>query len=140
VSEISLSEDGSRTLREAEKACWETNVAIVAPEHLLAGALTVLAEAGHQGLPTAEVLQRALMAAQGTGEQPLDSNVMFGSSARTALNFVALGVREAGGTMVDAAGIAAGTIRSGELNPMFFSALGWSKEALLEAIQATGGT
>jgi hypothetical protein len=123
-------------LKEAENYCWRTNVAIVAPEHLLAGALLVLATAGHPGVPSAEQLEAAVVASQGSGSEELNSNVMFGSGARMALNYVVAGVRQAGGTEVNALLMAAGTIDSGEVNPMFYSALGTTRAALLEALAA----
>jgi hypothetical protein len=43
-------------------------------------------------------------------------------------------VRLAGGSELGAAEIASGTIRSGEINPMFYSSLGWSKANLAAAL------
>src|SRR5206468_1482283 len=84
VSEIALTADGERALKEAENFCWRTNVAIVAPEHLLAGALLVLGIAGHPGAPSAEQLEAAVLASQGHGSEELSNSVMFGSGARMA--------------------------------------------------------
>jgi hypothetical protein len=137
VSEVALTADGERALKEAENYCWRTNVAIVAPEHLLAGALLVLTSAAYPGAPTAEELEAAVLASQGSGSEELSNSVMFGSGARMALNFVAAGVRESGGTEVTALAVAEGTIGSGEVNPTFFGALGTTKRELLEALIGT---
>ena len=59
---------------------------------------------------------------------------MFGSGAREAINFIAGGVRRSGGTEITALAIATGTIGSGEVGPMFFGALGTTREALLSAL------
>jgi hypothetical protein len=134
VSEVALTADGERALKEAENYCWRTNVAIVAPEHLLAGALLVLTAAGYPGAPSAEQLDAAVLASQGSGSEELSTSVMFGSGARMALNHVAAGVRGSGGTQVTALAVAAGTIDSGEVNPMFFGTLGTTKRELLQAL------
>ena len=131
MAEITLAADGERALEEAQAYCQCTNVAIVAPEHLLAGALRVLSEAGVDGLPPPESLDAAILASQGSSEDRLDANVMFGSAAREAINFTAAGVGRAGGSQINAALIAAGTIASGEVGPMFYAALGLTKEELL---------
>jgi len=137
VSEVTLAPDGERTLREAQNLCYRTNVAIVAPEHLLAGALTVLNAAGLAGLPDATTIESAIVMTQGEGSQQISENVMFGSAAREAINGIAGAVREAGGTQITALILAAGTIASGEVNPMFYGALGTTKAALLAALQAS---
>jgi hypothetical protein len=132
--EIALTPDGERALAEAQRYCGRMHVAIMGPEHLLAGALLVLGQSGHPGVPAPEALEAALMASQGSGTEPLAANVMFGSAAREAINFTAGGVRGAGGTDITALAIAAGTIASGEVGPMFFGALGTTREALLSAL------
>jgi hypothetical protein len=134
VSEVTLSEDGTRALREAENFCWKTNVAILAPEHLLAGALTVLAGGGWPHLPGEDALVAGVTAIHASGSEALTDNVMWGSSARQALNAVAGAVQAAAGTTIDARIIAAGLMDSGEVNPMFYGAIGTSKAALLEAL------
>jgi hypothetical protein len=134
LSEIGLDDSGERALREAENVCWRSNVAIIAPEHLLGGALLVLVAAGELESPSAEQVAAAIEAAQGTGSESLQSNVMFGSAARAALNFTAMAVRNGGSSIIDARAIAAGTIASGEVNPMFFASLGTTRAALLEAL------
>ncbi|MBI2765969.1 MAG: hypothetical protein HYX53_08680 [Chloroflexi bacterium] len=134
MAEVSLTEEGGRVLREAEQFCWRTNVAIVAPEHLLAGALLVLSQAGRPGLPPPETLEAALLDAQGSGDTELTSNVMFGSAAREAINGTALAVRQAGGTLIDARILAMGVIASGEVTPMFFGALGTTRQELMAAL------
>lgn len=134
TAEVALSPDASRALGEAESFCRAANVAIAAAEHVLAGALLVLHTDGRVGLPGKDELEAALTAVQGTGSEALTSAVMFGSAAREALNGIVGAVRAAGGTVVDARIIAAGCIESGEVNPMFFSALGSTRQALLDAL------
>lgn len=134
MAEIGLTADGQRALVEAQAYCERTNVAIVAPEHLLAGALRVLVEGGAARLPLPDQLAAAVLASQGSSDDRLDANVMFGSAAREAVNFTAAGVGRAGGTEISAALIAAGTIASGEVGPMFYAALGLTKEELLSRL------
>lgn len=134
TGEVTLSEDAGRALREAENFCWRMNVGIVAPEHLLAGCLKVLNIAGAAGLPADEALEAALLMAQGMSEDKLTQNVMFGSAARDAVNFTARLVREAGGGEINTLTLAYGLIESGELGPMFFSALGTTKAEMVEAL------
>jgi hypothetical protein len=134
VSEITLSEDGTRALREAENLCWKTNVDILAPEHLLAGALLVLAGGGWAQLPGDDELMAGVTAIHASGSEALTDNVMWGSSARQALNAVAGAVQAAAGTVIDARVIAAGLMDSGEVHPMFYGAIGTSKAALFQAL------
>lgn len=110
-------------------------MAIVAPEHVLAGALLVLINAGHAGAPPADQLQAAVLASQGTGSETLRENVMFGSAAREAIAFAARVVQQSGGTELGALEIALGTIASGEVNPMFYSTLGMERAGLVEALE-----
>jgi hypothetical protein len=135
MAEVTLSADGERTLREAQNLCYRTNIAIVAPEHLLAGALLVLGQAGANGLPDASTIESAILMSQGQGSTTISENVMFGSAAREAINGIAGAVREAGGMQITALILAAGTIESGEVNPMFYSALGTTKAELLNLLQ-----
>lgn len=132
--ELRLGDDAERALREAENFCWRTNVAILGAEHLLAGALVVLGATGLAGMPTAAVVEAALVAVQGVGAEELSDNVKFGSAARDALAATALRLRESGETLMDALAIARGVIESGEVNPMFFGELGVAKEQLLAAL------
>jgi len=134
ADQITLTEDAGRAFREAENFCWRTNTGIVAPEHLLAGCLRVLNAVGFPGLPADEQVEQALLMAQGMSEDALTQDVMFGSAARDALNFTARLVREAGGGEIDPLTLAYGVIQSGELGPMFFSALGTTKAELLAAL------
>jgi hypothetical protein len=136
VTEITLSADGERAMREANGFCWRANVAIVAPEHLLAGALLVLAEGGTPGLPDADTLREALLMVVGSGDTPLDTQVMYGSAAREAMNATARAVREAGEAVIDARVIALGTIDSGEVSPGFYTALHTTKAALRTILSA----
>lgn len=136
ANEVSLSESGARALREAENFCWRMNVGIVAPEHLLAGCLKVLNEEGVTGLPAEAALESALRMAQGMSEDELTQNVMFGSAAREAVNFTAALVRQAGGGEIDPRTLAYGILQSGELGPMFFMALGTTKQTVLAALGA----
>ena len=131
TDEITISDDGARALREAKNYCWRSNVAIVAPEHLLAGALLVLGSSGVTGIPEVAALNEAVLAVHGSGSEPLQDNIRFGSAAREALNAMAVQLQEAGGTVVDARTIARGVIESGEVNPMFYSALAVTRQELL---------
>ena len=133
-NEITLAESASRAMQEAENFCWRANVGIVAPEHLLAGCLKVLNAAGHPGLPPDDHLESALLMAQGMSEETLTQNVMFGSAAREAINFTARLVAQAGGGEIDPLTLAYGIIQSGELTPMFFTALATTKSELLHAL------
>ena len=138
MAEVSLSKDAERAMQEAETFCSRSNVGIVAPEHLLAGCLVVLNASGFPGLPDDERLGEALLLAQGMSEDALTQNVMFGSAAREALSYTAALVRQAGGGEIDALTLAYGVIQSGEVGPMFFSALGTAKADLVKAL--AGGT
>ncbi|MBI5947850.1 MAG: hypothetical protein HY875_06920 [Chloroflexi bacterium] len=133
-AEITLGPDGERALREAERFCWEANVAILAAEHLLAGALLVLHRGGDAALPGEAALKAALLATLGRGDETLTDNVMWGSAARQALNTTARLLAESGKTVIGAREVAAGVIASGEAGPMFFSALGTTKADLLVAL------
>ena len=93
--------------------------------------------AGFPGLPADERVEQALLMAQGMSEDALTQNVMFGSAAREAVNFTARLVREAGGGEIDTLTLAYGVIQSGEVGPMFFSALGTTKAELLAALSAS---
>ncbi len=128
-AEVTLGADAGRALKEAENCCWRANVAIVAAEHILAGALVVLRPT-LPALPSAEAVEAALLASQGAGSEPLTSQVMFGSSARDAISMVARWAREAGIGEISAQLLAIGVIESGEIGPMFFSALGADRKAL----------
>lgn len=136
--QLGLTDDGARALQEAQNFCWRANIAIVAAEHVLAGALLVLSQSGASQLPAKEALEAALAGAQGLGEPGMANQVMFGSAARDAINTTAGGVRAAGGTQIDARLLAAGVIESGEVNPMFFSALGRTKAEILASIAELG--
>jgi len=87
-------------------------------------------------LPADEAVEAALLMAQGMSEDKLTQNVMFGSAARDAVNFTARLVREAGGGEINTLTLAYGLIESGELGPMFFSALGTTKAATVGALAA----
>ena len=134
MAEVTVGEAAARALQAAENYCCRSNTGIVAPEHLLAGCLQVLNASGFPGLPVDAQLVGALLMAQGMSEDALTQNVMFGSAAREAINFTARLVREAGGGEIDARTLAYGIIQSGELGPMFFSALGTTKTDLLAAL------
>ena len=133
-AQVALTPDGERTLQEAQNYCWRANVAIVGAEHLLAGALLVLGQAGKAGVPAAPALESALMLAQGAGETAHSNQVMFGSAARDALNATVSAARERGVSLVDAVVIALGVIDSGEVNPMFYASLGVPRAELRAAV------
>ncbi len=137
--EVGLSEDGNRAIQEAQNFCSRANVAIVAADHLLAGALAVLADGGDTAVPARAALEAALMLTQAAGDETLSQQVMFGSSARDAINDTARKVRESGGTTINARTIALGTIDSGEVNPMFYGSLGVTRMALRAAIGGNEG-
>ena len=130
-NEVRLTEDGERALKEAQNFCWRHHVAIVAAEHVLAGALVVAQQNGLGGLPTRENIEAAVIACIGTGTEQLTDNVMFGSSARDVINDTARRLREANGTDLDAITLARGVTESGEVGPRFFSALGIDRQNLL---------
>lgn len=134
MAEITLSDDGGQVLREAEKLCYSTNTAIAAAEHLLAAALFVLRKEGVPGMPENEALTAGVLAIHGRSDEPISGQVMWGSTAREALNETARKVGEAGETTIDARKLALGLIDSGEVNPMFYGEMGTTKDALLGAL------
>ncbi len=134
MSEMRLSADGERSFMEAQQLCLATNVAIVAPEHVLAGALLVLHESGHAGLPEVETVARAIVATQAVGDAALQDSPMFGSAARQAISECSRIVRQSGGSEIGALELALGTIASGEVNPMFYGALGLTKQDLIATL------
>lgn len=130
-AEVVLTEDGERALKEAQNFCWRHHVAIVAGEHVLAGALVVAQQNGLKGLPTRENIEAAVVACVGTGSEQLSSNVMFGSAARDVINETARRLAAADGTRLDALTLARVAIESGEVGPRFYDALGTTKGELL---------
>lgn len=131
---LSLSPDGERALREAENFCWRANIAILASEHMLAGALLVLGRAGRAGLPDEAALGAGLASIYGTGSEPLSDKVTWGSNARDALNQALGALVQSGTSFVDARAIALGIIASGEVNPGFYIAAGSSKDAIVASL------
>ena len=136
MAEIRLAPDGERVLREAERMCYATNVAITAPEHLLSAALSILNADGATGLPAQDALEAGVLAIHGMSDEPISGQVMWGSAAREALNATARAVAEAGQTTIDARRLALGLMDSGEVNPMFYGAMGTTKEAIRTALGA----
>lgn len=134
MAEIRLAEDGERVLREAERMCYATNVAITAPEHLLAAALSVLTADGAKGLPAQDGLENGVLAIHGMSDEPISGQVMWGSAAREGLNATARAVAEAGQSVIDARRLALGLMDSGEVNPMFYGAMGTTKDAIRAAL------
>jgi hypothetical protein len=134
--EVRLDESGARALREAQDFCQRANVAIVGAEHLLAGALAVLADSSAAGIPGRDALESALMLAQGAGSAAISEQVMFGSAAREAINDTAGAVRKAGATTVGARELAIGAIVSDNVSPMFFATLGTTRAALRSALES----
>lgn len=122
-------------MREAENFCWQANVAILASEHLLAGALLVLGRSGIGGLPGEDALRAGLAAIHGTGSEPLTDNVMWGSNARDALEQALASLVEGGGNVVDARTIARGLVASGEINPAFYAAAGTTKATVVSVLE-----
>ena len=135
--ELSLTHDGNRALREAENICQRADVQILAAEHLLAGAM-LAATAECPGIPALATLEAAAAAIHGQGMEPSESNVMWGSSAREALNATVGQLREKGVTMVTARLIALGVIASGEVNPEFYEVLGMTRKELLVVLSGGG--
>jgi hypothetical protein len=136
--EIRLDPGGQQALKEAQMFCYRANVAIVAAEHLLAGALAVLSDGGRSAVPGREALEGALTLAQGSGDESLSQQVMFGSAARDAINTTAARLREAGGSVIDAGTLALGVIDSGEVSPMFYGSLGTTRAALRASVAGGG--
>lgn len=136
MAELRLTAEGERALREAEKLCYALNTGIQAAEHLLCGALVVLAEAGVAGIPTLDRLRSALETIHGSGSEPLTQQVMPGSSFRTALNETARATIARGETDIDARVLVRGIIESGETNPTFYAAAGTTREELLALVDA----
>ncbi|MDW8047589.1 MAG: hypothetical protein RMK15_09965 [Chloroflexota bacterium] len=134
AEEVRLTAEGQRALREAEQLCWRMNVAIEAPEHLLAGALLVLGESGTVGLPDRTRIEEALLLVHGAGAERLREQVMPSPGARAALNHAVRRLREAGGTDFGARELALGVIESGEVNPLFYRGLGISRDELARLI------
>jgi hypothetical protein len=127
---VQLLDDAKRALREAENFCLRANVAILAPEHLLAGALLILGRGGRP-CPGQEALEAALASTVGTGSLTLTDNVMFGSGAKAAVEAALTAAAGRGQEIVGALDIAMGVIASGEVNPMFYAALDTDADALL---------
>lgn len=134
--EVRLDESGARALREAQLFCARANVAIVGAEHLLAGALAVLADRKAPDIPGRDQLEAALMLTQGMGSGAFAEQIMFGSAAREAINATAAAVRSAGGTVIGARELAIGAIVSGNVSPMFFASAGIGRDALRSALEA----
>lgn len=130
MAELRLGDDGNEALAGAQRFCARANVAIVGAEHLLAGALSVIGRLAETRIPDAATLEAALMLTQGEGSAMFAERLMFGSAAREAINSAAAMVGQAGGLVISARDLAVGTIDSGNVSPMFFSALGTSREAL----------
>ena len=135
-AEVRLTDDGERALKEAQNFCWRHHVGIVGAEHVLAGALVVAQQQGQKGVPTRENIEAAVVACVGAGSEALTQDVMFGSQAREVINDTARRLRESGGTDLDARTLAAGTVASGEVIPMFYSALGIPRADLLALLTA----
>lgn len=137
MSELRLTGGAELALGRAQELCEATNTGIVAPEHLLAGALIVLAqEDAMPGIPDLEAVVGALVATLSVGEEPLEGAPMFGSSAREALSVCVRTVQQRGSDELAALDLAFGTIASGEVNPMFYDALQMSKQDLISILGA----
>lgn len=135
TQEIVLTDDGNRALQEAQNFCWRHHVAIVAAEHVLAGAIVVAQQNGVKGLPTRENIEAAVVACVGAGSEQLESNVMFGSAARDVINETARRLAEAGGTELGATTLARCAIESGEVGSRFYNALGLERAELLRLFE-----
>lgn len=138
MSEIRLDASGEQALHEAERLCTQMNLAIQGPEHLLSGALLVLAGSGALAI-TAEQVEGAIAAVHGYGEGAHKDRVMLGPGLRAALSLTAGAVGRAGGTVINATLIARGAIASGEVNPAFYGALGITKDDLAALLDTPSG-
>lgn len=134
AEELTLDTDAAQALREAQRLCFHTNCAIVAPEHLLAACLLVLRARGQPQLPEPATIHQALIATQSIGEDPLDRDVIFGSAARKAIEHAAAEARATGAPTISARALARALVQSGECSPMFFAALGVPRSALAAAL------
>jgi len=131
---VALTADARRALSEGARLCRWANLAIFKPEHLLAGALLALRESNLEGFPEPAAVISALELIHGTGQESPTDDLSFGPGARTVLDGVALDIIQAGRDSASARDLAAGVLRSGEATPMFVTAMGTSREALLSLL------
>lgn len=131
---VALTADAQQAMAAGVELCRRANLAIFTPEHLLAGALAVLAGAGLPGLPSLTEIEAALSMIHGTGDEAPPDEVSFSPGARAVLDSLAAVLARAGRDSLGARELALGVIVSGEAVPMFFSVLGTTKEGLLAAI------
>lgn len=101
----------------------------------MAGALKVLAAAGAPGLPSPATLDAALLELQGSSDDELSQQVMFGAPpAPPSTRRPARPARRP--DILTAATLARGVIESGELMPNALAVLGMTRARLLAALPA----
>ena len=138
MTELRLTQDGDLAFARAQELCVATNLGIVTPEHLLTGALIVLAEEqGVPGLPPIEAMARARHLDAG-GRRDATRQIRRGSVPPRAKRWNAAppACARAEGPRLARSEIALGTIASGEVNPMFYGGLGLTKQELIDALGA----
>ncbi|MCE7926984.1 MAG: hypothetical protein DYG91_00570 [Chloroflexi bacterium CFX7] len=135
---VSLTPDARQAIEAGVQLCHRARLAIFTPEHLLAGALAVLGEGGAPGLPSPGTIEATLEMVHGTSDDPPADEVSFSPGARTVLDSLAVVLTRVGRDSLGARDLALGTIVSGEVTPMFFSALDTTKERLLAALAGGG--
>ncbi len=133
---VALTEDAQCSLAHGAELCRQARLAIFTPEHLLAGAVLALREAGLVALPEPAAIANALELIHGTGEDVPPDDVTFGPGARAVLDAVARVAIEEGRAGVGARDLAVGVVLSGEAAPMFVTAMGASRDTLLLALGA----
>ena len=133
MAELSLGPDAERALQGAEALCRATNVSIIAAEHLLAAAID-MSRPDVPDLPEVGTLVSAAAGVHGTGMEQDGKQVMWGSSAREALNSTVRKLQASGVTVVSARHIALGVMSSGEVNPAFYDGLGISRAELVKRL------
>ena len=134
---VTLTGDAQLALAEGATLCRQANLAIFTPEHLLAGALLSLRSTGVEGLPEPAAVVSALDMIHGSGEDVPPDDVSLGPGARDLLDAVAMAAIEAGRDSIGARDLAVAVVRSGDATPMFFTAMGMSRDSLLAALTRT---
>ena len=134
MSRVGLDDDARLALFAGERFCRDANVAILVPEHLLAGALLVLHHRGVAGLPGAGELESALALVVGTGADVPADEVSLGPAVQAVLASVAGAAAEAGRDTLSARDLAVAVILAGEAVPMFYGAMGTTRDGLLAAL------
>ncbi len=135
---VGLTPDARQAMAAGVELCRRANLAIFTPEHLLGGALAVLAGTGRPGLPSLEAIEPALAMVHGSSDEAPPDEVSFAPGTRVVLESLAAAIVRVGRDSMGAHDLALGVIASGEVVPMFFSAMGVTRDELLAAIQGGG--